>query len=125
MIDMTFLLIAFFVMVINFDDSEQNQKIHLPKSEVAKPPEESDKKVLVIHMTEEGTAIFQGFEVEVSGITAHLKRYKDIHKDATDATVKIRGDENLKAGKFQELVETCQEEGFEIFALRVRIEKGF
>ena len=38
MIDMTFLLIAFFVMLINFNDNDQ-QEVNLPKREVAKPPE--------------------------------------------------------------------------------------
>ena len=125
MIDMTFLLIAFFVMLINFNDSEQNQKIRLPKSEVAKPPENPPEKVLVIHMTQEGKAIYRGFEVDVDDIKKHLVLYKQLHADASDATVVIRGDENAQTGKVQELIEVCQAEGFEKFALRARYEKDF
>ena len=126
MIDMTFLLIAFFVMLINFNDSEQNQKIHLPKSEVAKPPENPPDKVIVIHLTKDGKAIYRGLEVEVAGIAKHLIRYKQLHPaDGTAATVIIRGDENAQTGKVQELIEVCQAEQFEKFALRARYEKDF
>ena len=39
MIDMTFQLIAFFMVLINFSEVEQDQRITLPASELAKPPE--------------------------------------------------------------------------------------
>ena len=39
MIDMTFQLIAFFMVLINFNQSEQNEKIQLPESTLAKPPD--------------------------------------------------------------------------------------
>ena len=39
MIDMTFQLIAFFMVLINFTQSESNDKVQLPDSELAKPPE--------------------------------------------------------------------------------------
>ena len=125
MIDMTFLLIAFFVMLINFNDAEQNQKIHLPKSEVAKPPDVPLDKFLIIHVTEEGTAIFKGAEFEVPDMKRHLILYKQLHGDWKDATVIIRGDENTQTGKVQELIEVCQQQGFEKFALRARYEKHF
>ena len=38
MIDMTFQLIAFFMVLVNFTQTEQNQRIQLPQSELAKPP---------------------------------------------------------------------------------------
>ena len=39
MIDMVFQLIAFFMVLINFTEADQNQRIHLPSSELAKPPD--------------------------------------------------------------------------------------
>ena len=39
MIDMTFNLIAFFMLLINFSQSEQNDRVILPVSELAKPAE--------------------------------------------------------------------------------------
>ena len=38
MIDMTFQLIAFFMVLINFTEADQNQEITLPTSEIVKPP---------------------------------------------------------------------------------------
>ena len=40
MIDMVFQLIAFFMVVVNFSDADQNKLIHLPSSELAKPADE-------------------------------------------------------------------------------------
>ena len=39
MIDMTFQLIAFFMVLINFSQSEQDERIMLPQSVLAKPPD--------------------------------------------------------------------------------------
>ena len=39
MIDMTFQLIAFFMVLINFSDAETNERIRLPASQLAKPPD--------------------------------------------------------------------------------------
>ena len=39
MIDMTFQLIAFFMVLINFTEAEASDKIKLPDSDLARPPE--------------------------------------------------------------------------------------
>lgn len=39
MIDMTFQLIAFFMFVVNFSEAEQDDRIQLPSSQLAKPAE--------------------------------------------------------------------------------------
>ncbi|MFN7292338.1 MAG: ExbD/TolR family protein, partial [Pirellula sp.] len=39
MIDMVFQLIIFFMVLINFSQDDQNEKIKLPSSELAKPAE--------------------------------------------------------------------------------------
>ena len=41
MVDMTFQLIAFFMLIINFSEVEKSEEINLPLSELAKPPEEA------------------------------------------------------------------------------------
>ena len=122
MIDMTFLLIAFFVMLINFNDNDQ-QEVNLPKSEVAKPPEKPPEQYLVIHVTKEGKAIYGGFPIEVSDMKKRLITYKQLHQNYKDAVIIIRGDEDAKTGKVQELIEVCQEQAFDKFKLSALIEK--
>ena len=39
MIDMTFQLIAFFMVLINFAQTESNDRVKLPSSQLVKPPE--------------------------------------------------------------------------------------
>ena len=63
MIDMTFQLIAFFMLVINFSDVEQDQRIHLPASELAQPPDAPYDHPLTIHLTRADKFIYGGGEL--------------------------------------------------------------
>jgi len=60
MIDMTFQLIAFFMVLINFTQSEQDKRIKLPSSELAKPPDGPIDHPLTLHVTENGEGIIGG-----------------------------------------------------------------
>ena len=44
MIDMTFQLIAFFMVLVNFTQAEQDARVELPASKLAKPPEEASEQ---------------------------------------------------------------------------------
>ena len=55
MIDMTFQLIAFFMVLINFAEGDQDQRIKLPSSELAKPPEGAAEAPLILQLTKDGT----------------------------------------------------------------------
>jgi len=124
MIDMTFQLIAFFMLVINFSDVEQDQRVQLPASELAKPPSAPYEQPLTIHLTKTDQYIFGGKEMtELSLLKKALlrevqiiKRYKS--KNLADVTVIIRADGQAKTGQVQEVIQACQELEFERFALR-------
>jgi len=124
MIDMTFQLIAFFMMVINFSDAEQDQRIHLPASELAKPPTSPYEQPLTIHLTSEGHFIYAGNELtEIDRLRSALLRETQIilrhtSKQLSEVTVIIRADQNSKTGLVQEVIAICQELKFEKFALR-------
>lgn len=66
MIDMTFQLIAFFMVLINFSQAEQNEKIQLPDSQLAKPPEGPLEFPITIHLTTDSTAIIGASEVPIA-----------------------------------------------------------
>ena len=126
MIDMTFQLIAFFMLVINFSDIEQLERINLPESELAKPPEVPYEEPLTIHLTKEGGFVFAGREhSELKGLrsallreTQIIVRFKSDDKTVADVTIIIRADEDSRIGQVQEIIKTCQELEFEKFALR-------
>jgi len=124
MIDMTFQLIAFFMMVINFSDAEQDQRVKLPASELAKPPTAPYEQPLTIHLTSNGHFIYAGSELtELDRLRSALLRETQIilrhtSKKLADVTVIIRADKNAKTGLVQEVIAICQELKFEKFALR-------
>jgi biopolymer transport protein ExbD len=126
MIDVTFLLISFFVMVINFSQSEQNDKVILPTSELARPPEEVISDPIIIHMTSQGTVVIGGDEIAVEVVRTRLNPELAVlqlaGKTAADANIIIRGHRETPGGRVQDLINRCQEIGFEKFLLRVKEE---
>jgi biopolymer transport protein ExbD len=128
MIDMTFQLIAFFMVLINFTQSEQNERIMLPDSELAKPPEAPLEYPITLHLTKEGTVIIGGEEVPIGGLQPYLSREANVlrirGKPLSDATIIIRGHKDARTGKVQELIKECQMSNFEKFALRAKEDVG-
>jgi biopolymer transport protein ExbD len=122
MIDMTFQLIAFFMVLINFTEADQNERIKLPISEIVKPPDGPMEEPIFLHLTKEGIVILGGIETTIAGAKANLIVEANILKrkksSPADATVIIRGDASVAAGEVQKLIQICQEAEFENFALR-------
>ena len=125
MIDMVFQLIAFFMVLVNFSEVDQNELIRLPSSELAIPPTSPVPSPITIQVTEKGKAILGGEQVAVSGLAKLLtveyqvlKRMSD--KNPKDATIIIRADGGSQFGVVQEVIKVCQETGFEKFKLRAK-----
>jgi len=124
MIDVTFQLIIFFLLTLNFSMDQQNEMIKLPISELAKPPEEAVSSPITLQLTSEGTVFVGGDEVTIPNLRSLLLREKEAmtreRRNPREATVVIRADQNARAGVVQELIRACQENGFERFALRAK-----
>jgi biopolymer transport protein ExbD len=124
MIDMTFQLIAFFMVLINFTQSEQNDKVQLPISDLAKPPQEAMEFPITIHVTASGTAIIGGREVPGIGLKPLLRNEAQIltlmKHSPSDASIVIRGHRETATGKIQDIIKICQEVGFDQFTLRAK-----
>ncbi|TWT43205.1 ExbD/TolR family protein [Botrimarina hoheduenensis] len=125
MIDMAFQLIAFFMVLINFSEVEQDQRVNLPSSELAKPPDAAYEEPLTIQMTADETILFGGQELDLDGLRNAMlvesqltKSYSD--RRLADVTVVIRADLKARAGRVQEVIKIAQEFGYETFALRGR-----
>jgi len=127
MIDMTFQLIAFFMVLINFTAAEQNERIKLPASLLAKPPDTALENALTLQLTKDGTVFFGGEQVPVDKLPKMLQREHNymqaLDQDPRQTTVIIRADGDAKSGVVQKLIKMCQEEEFEKFALRAKQEE--
>ncbi len=124
MIDMTFQLIAFFMVLINFAEADQNERIKLPESQLAKPAEKPPTSPLTLQLMENGTVILGTEQVPLGNVRRLLVRESQLlearGQKPSDATIIIRGDRNAKTGRVQELIKVCQDTGFETFALRAK-----
>ena len=123
MIDVTFQLIAFFMFVLNFSEVDTDQRINLPSSELARPPDAPYSQPLTVQMTADDTILFAGDEMQPDALQSALMREAQIikaypNKKLSDVTVVLRADRKAKTGKVQEVIQMCQKAGFDMFALR-------
>lgn len=126
MIDMTFQLIIFLMLIVNFTEVDQNALVRLPTSELAKPPDKQLEKAITLNVLKDGAVIVGGQTVYIEGLKALLDREAAAisaeGKKIGDANIIIRGHGEAPTGKIQEIIKACQEARFEKFALRAREE---
>ena len=130
MIDMTFQLIAFFMILINFADGEQDQRVQLPKSVLAKPPQAPLETPITIQMVRTGQIVMGGeLYSTAEAIKPLLSNEKYVlesqGKTVEDATIIIRAHRDAKTGQVQKIIKVCQEMGFQKFTLRAKSESGY
>lgn len=122
MIDVTFQLITFFMFTLNFTEAEQDQRIQLPTSQVAKPIENSEIEPLTLQLMEDGRVIYAGEPVALAVLGDYLENEKQVMlaagKEPTAATVVVRADGRAQTGNVQQIIKSCQEKGFDKFVLR-------
>ena len=127
MIDMTFQLITFFMFVMSFSEAEQDERIQLPLSQLAKPTEGPVEQPITLQLTDSGDVIYAGELVRVRDIGGYLEREKSVMLDAgrqpDTATVIVRADGRARTGEVQDIIRICQEKGFERFALRAQYDE--
>lgn len=130
MIDMTFQLVAFFMILINFEAAEQDARVVLPSSVLAKPPEAPFETPITIQMTRDGKPIM-GAEVfaDRNALKPKLENEKYVissqGKALSNATIIIRAHKECKTGDVQDLIRVCQEVQFERFTLRASEDVGY
>ena len=132
MIDVVFLLISFFTLVMNFSQAEQHEEIALPKSELAQPPETAPPEMITLQILPDQTIVvgskrcaLEMGDVRASSFSAVLKDELDVlhtlrRVQPADVTIVIRGDADLPMGFVQRLISACQDRGADNFVLRAR-----
>ena len=124
MIDVVFLLIVFFTLVINFAAADQNERIKLPISELAQPPERPAAEAVTLHILAEGNIIYNGIEYPIQGlreqIDHRIRVLRFLHIPPGDVTVILRADALSRSGAVLDVIELCQTFGLTKFVLRTK-----
>jgi len=122
MIDMTIQLITFFMFTLNFTEAEQDERIQLPVSQLAKPVEGAAADPITLQLMRDGRVIYAGEPLPLAEVGGYLENEKRLMlaagKPPTAATVIVRADGRARTGEVQELIKVCQEKGFDRFTLR-------
>jgi len=133
MIDIVFQLIAFFMVIINFEQTQADERVKLPRDVLARPPEHAREDTLTLNIgyqrDENGERtnpdpimFFMGELISVDAVDEKLEQerlfFKSIQTELSEVTVEIRADAEVPTGIVQELIRKCQDREFQRFALR-------
>ena len=135
MMDLTFQLISFFMMVTNFDQSQVDERVRLPSDALAKPPEVRVEHQLVVNIgykrAKDGTRLdpqpfvfLSGEELRISEYRPRLQQEARIYQarlvNLNDVTIVVRADADVPTGQVQEFIKMSQDAKFEKFTLRAQ-----
>ena len=118
MIDMTFQLIAFFMLLINFSEVDRAEEILLPSSALAVPPVVRPDYQIILNLEPSGEVVFEGLNPLLSRQVDAAAR--EGIRDPADIAVIIRSHKDTPTGIVQELIAKCQESELQSFSLRVK-----
>lgn len=139
MIDVVFQLIAFFMLVTNFDQAQADERVILPADQLAKPPKVAREDEILINIgfvrnldgekIDPDPFIFQGQEkIRVNNYGKYLqsKSRLAVAKQGPDAprdiVIIIRADAEVPFGLIQDLIKQAQKYKFEKFSLKAMVE---
>ncbi len=145
MIDIVFQLITFFMVVINFEAADLDERVKMATSQLARPPvgTPEDELILQIGYIRNTNGVLQGrredpfvffngdaflisetasgnYKSIVPIIKDNEFRYRRRHPkpEPIKTVVVIRADQDCPAGKVQELIQFCQKSEFEKFSVK-------
>ena len=142
MIDIVFQLIAFFMVAINFEQAQADERVKLPRDRLAKPAEVKRDNELVLNVgyyrNKDGQrtdpagnidpqasafVFYAGAErIPVLNFAPKLQLERQVFQDTgidpKEVTVIIRADAEVPTGLVQQLIKMSQEAGFEKFAVK-------
>lgn len=140
MIDIVFQLLTFFMVVINFEASDADERVKLAVSAMARPPKVKPADEVIVQVgfnrRRDGTVIngpwlfYLGQEYAPEALEAEVLRrekafYRLKHPEGKiEAVIVIRADGDVPAGVVQKMIETCQKQQFEKFALKAMQPEG-
>ena len=125
MIDMTFQLIAFFMIIMNFSKVDRAEEIKLPRSQMAIPPDSIPDYQIILNLNFDGSVKVAGTKYDsISLLKSVLEReISAAERDkvsAENVSTIIRAHQDTPTGKVQELIQKCQDSKLANFILRVK-----
>jgi biopolymer transport protein ExbD len=131
MIDIVFQLIAFFMVAINFEQMQADERVKLPSDRLAKPSDVKRDNELVVNVgyvrnelgerTSPALVFYGPQQIPVASFAPkfQLERqvFEDTGVDPKEVTVVIRADAEVPSGLVQELIKAAQQAQFEKFAV--------
>jgi biopolymer transport protein ExbD len=136
MIDMVFQLIIFFMLVMNFDQQQADERVKLPMDPLAQPRTDLRKNQLTINIgfrrDATGQIISDPLVMNPETGDIPVMQYGQVNlrqeaaiakaqggdKRVQDTFINIRADSKVPTGLVQELIKLSQEAGFSKFALK-------
>ena len=129
MIDIIFQLIAFFMLITNFEQTQADERVKLPSDQLAMPLEVAPVKQLTLNIgfnrdkdgnkLSEALVFYAGEEIPVLKMEKWLDKEARIYKqegtDIKDVSIVFRADKETPTGLVQELMSMAQQSGFEKF----------
>ncbi|MFH5803215.1 ExbD/TolR family protein [Alienimonas sp. DA493] len=143
MIDIVFQLIAFFMVITNFENTRADERVKLPIDAIARPIEAPRDKDLLLNVgfnrNADGSVIGdpdealvfdqadEGKGVPIPQADAILAReargFQDEGTKLEDVTVVIRADAEVPSGQIQNLISKAQAQQFTLFAVKAQQEE--
>ena len=138
MIDIVFQLIAFFMVITNFENTRADERVKLPLDQIARPTEAPRDKDLVLNIgyvrdaagnvvaESPDALLFHGDGTsypldEIAPVLEKERRYfEDEGTDLKTVTVVIRADAEVPSGEIQNLILASQKAGFQLFAVKAQ-----
>lgn len=125
MIDVTFQLIAFFMLLINFSEVDRAEEILLPAHQLARPPETRPEYQIILNLLPDGSVKFSGQKVpQIEFLSGLLNREISAAQRENvppgEIAVIIRSHQDTPTGLVQELMTKCQSLKLENFSFRVK-----
>jgi biopolymer transport protein ExbD len=143
LLDVVFQLITFFMLVINFSNDNNDQRIRLPVAASASPAETGpiDEDRLVFNIDADGNLLFNGEVLDTERAIKEIRVQAQLVKSASDrarkkkgqappaddslpTTVVIRCDKDTHYSQLYRLITACQAQGFRKFSLKAMNAEG-
>jgi len=108
MMDVVFLLLAFFVVTYRITMTEQDLDVKVPNAKQAVDPDSRMRDEIIINVRVDGSVNISGNTYDQNKLFERLKDYTRTNKSLP---IRIRGDADTKYARIVEVLDVCRKAG--------------